>query len=148
MKTAVRPLREGKRLRLRRFAPGDLVAVRRLWKAGGLDLGPSDTRREIVRSLARDPDLFIVAVEEGRVIGAVLGRFDGRRGWVNRLAVDPRARSRGVGSTLMREVERRLRAKGCRKVNLHVARDNRAVCAFYAELGYQRADLIFMEKWL
>jgi ribosomal protein S18 acetylase RimI-like enzyme len=81
-------------------------------------------------------------------VGAVLGRFDGRRGWVNHLAVDPRARSNGIGSTLMRELERRLRAKGCQKVNLHVVRTNRQVCVFYEELGYEHSDLLFMGKWL
>ncbi len=148
MTAAARVVRQDEPVRLRRYDPNDFVAVRRLWKASGLELGPSDTRREIVRSLGRDPDLFLVAEEGDQVIGTVLGRFDGRRGWVHRLAVDPRARSRGVGSALMREVERRLRAKRCRKVNLHVALNNRGVCAFYEKLGYDRADIIFMEKWL
>ena len=48
----------------------------------------------------------------------------------------------------MRELERRLKRKGCRKLNLHVASGNRRVCAFYESIGYRRADLIFMEKWL
>lgn len=135
-------------VQIRRYAPSDFREVRRLWRQGRLHASRSDRREALQRSLDRDPDLFLVAEERGELIGTILGRFDGRRGWLNRLAVDPRARSRGVGSALIREVERRLRQKGCDKVNLHVTRTNRAVCAFYEALGYRSYDLIFMEKWL
>lgn len=82
------------------------------------------------------------------MVGVVLGRFDGRRGWVNHLAVDPAFRHRRLGSLLMAELERRLARKGCPKVNLHVTRDNRGVVAFYESLGYATRDMVFMEKWL
>jgi ribosomal protein S18 acetylase RimI-like enzyme len=111
-------------------------------------VSPSDTRRELERSRKRDPDLFLVAENEGRLIGVVLGRFDGRRGWVNHLAVHPEAQSQGIGSVLMRELERRLRAKGCPKVNLHVVSTNEKVCAFYERIGYSKRDLVYMDKWL
>lgn len=142
---AVRPLF---RWRMRRYRPGDFASVRKLWRAADLRLGPSDSREELELTRRRDPELFLVATGSGRVIGAVLGRFDGRRGWINHLAVDSQYRSLGVGSELVREVERRLKAKGCRKVNLHVMRENRKVVEFYRRLGYEVAPLLFMEKWL
>jgi len=140
--------RESGQVKLRRYAPSDFRAVRRLWSSAGLRTGPSDTFREIERSRQRDPDLFLVAEARGTIVGAVLGRFDGRRGWVNHLAVAAPARSRGVGSLLMRELERRLRAKGCPKVNLHVMPANAGVRAFYAALGYSERNLLFLEKWV
>jgi len=143
-----RPTSPPERTRLRRYAPGDFRAVARLWRRSGLHLGPSDRSVELERARRRDPDLFLVAVRGTSVVGAILGRFDGRRGWVNHLAVDPSARSRGIATRLMAEVERRLRAKGCQKVNLHVVAANREVCRFYEGLGYERTDLIFMGKWL
>jgi ribosomal protein S18 acetylase RimI-like enzyme len=48
----------------------------------------------------------------------------------------------------MQEVEHRLHQKGCAKVNLTVRPANAAVQAFYQRLGYQRDEMIFMEKWL
>ena len=135
-------------MKLRRYSPSDFRAVRRLWGSAGIRTGPSDTSREIERSRQRDPDLFLVAEVHGRIIGAVLGRFDGRRGWVNHLAVAAPARSRGIGSLLMHELERRLRAKGCPKVNLHVVPANAGVRTFYAALGYAERDLLFLEKWI
>ena len=98
--------------------------------------------------LRRDPDLFLVAAADDRIVGAVLGTFDGRRGWVNRLAVAPDRQGQGYGNLLMAELERRLLARGCRKVNLLVTPDNQRVVPFYRQLGYEQDELTFMEKWL
>jgi len=77
-----------------------------------------------------------VAECEGRLAGVVIGAWDGRRGWLHHLAVDPGFRRRGIGSALVREVETRLRARGCLKVNLLVFADNSEARAFYRRLGY------------
>lgn len=135
-------------LRIRPYVPGDYAKVRRLWKGAGLHDSPSDRRKELERERRRDPDLFLVAEREGTLVGAVLGRFDGRRGWVNHLAVTEASRRLGIGRQLMVDLERRLRAKGCPKVNLQVEPTNEAACGFYEHLGYRRRELIFMERWL
>ena len=135
-------------VRLRVYAPSDGPAVRRLWRDAGLYIGPSDTRSALERQRRRDPDLFLVAEDRGRIVGAALGRFDGRRGSVNHLAVAAEARSRGLGARLVREIEMRLRRKGCVKVNLHVEPSNAGVIAFYESVGYRPRDLLFLEKWL
>ena len=135
-------------VRIRPYAPADFTEVRRLWKESDLLLSPSDRRAELERSRRRDPDLFLVAERASRLDGAVLGRFDGRRGWVNHLAVADASRGLGLGRRLMAELERRFRAKGCPKINLHVEPTNEPACAFYVRLGYHRRELIFMDKWL
>ena len=135
-------------VRIRTFSPREYPTVRRLWRRNGIELGVSDGRREIDHALRRDPELFLVASARGRLIGAVLGRYDGRRGWVHHLAVDSRHRHHGVGAALMAELERRLRALGCRKVNLHVVVENAAVVPFYTAIGYRRREILFLEKYL
>ena len=120
----------------------------RIWRASGIGTGPSDKFAELERQRRTDPDLFLVAERKGRPVGVVLGRFDGRRGWVNHLAVDPTGRRLGTGSALMAELEQRLARKGCPKVNLHVLPENVEVCGFYERLGYGRRALLFMDKWL
>ena len=115
----------------------------------GIKVGPSDSREGISQRLKRDEDLFLVAIDEReRVIGAVLGGFDGRRGWVNHLAVEPEFQRHGIGKALVALIEERLRTRGCLKVNLLVAGDNTRVLGFYDKLGFQSGDVVFMEKWL
>ncbi len=138
----------GSVLRIRPYVPEDYRAVVRLWKRSGIEVGPSDVPAEIERARRRDPGLFLVAVQGARRVGVVLGRFDGRLGWIHHLAVDPAHRGRGLGRRLVLELERRLARAGCPKVNLHVLRSNAAVVPFYERLGYGTRDLLFLDKWL
>lgn len=113
-----------------------------------LTLSPSDSREAIEKKLQRDPELFLVATEQDQLIGAVMGAFDGRRGWVYHLAVDPQCQGKQIGRLLMNELEERMRAVGCDKMNLLVAQDNVRVGAFYQKLGFTRDDVFFMGKWI
>ncbi len=135
-------------VRIRRYVPSDHPRVYRIWKVSGLGVTPSDTSAEVERIRRRDPELFLVAERGTSLVGAVLGRFDGRRGWVVHLAVDPGARHARVGTALMSEVERRLARKGCPKINLLVLPTNAGVVRFYRRLGYAPRRMILMEKWL
>lgn len=126
----------------------DYQAVRELWldSGPGIQLSRSDEPEEVRKKLSRDPDLFIVAEDEGRLIGSVIGGFDGRRGLVYHLAVAGGERRQGVGRALMDEIERRLRAKGCLKYYLLVTQDNEGALAFYESMGCERMDLFVLGK--
>lgn len=126
----------------------DHAAMLALWDLCGLHPSSTDTPEALAHKLERDPQLFLIAESAGRLIGTVLGSYDGRRGWINRLAVHPDWRGQGVADQLMAEVERHLMAIGCRKVNLLIEQDNAGVQAYYARLGFNVDPLIFMEKWL
>jgi ribosomal protein S18 acetylase RimI-like enzyme len=77
-----------------------------------------------------------------------MGGYDGHRGWVYSLAVRPDLRRRGVGTALMRHVERALADLGCPKVNLQVLASNAATVAFYRGLGYDVEERLSMGKVL
>ncbi len=126
----------------------DYDAVLELWRSAGpgVHVGASDTREETARKLERDPDLFLVAEDVGRIVGTVIGGFDGRRGMVYHLAVAPEYRGRGIGTALMNELETRLKAKGCLKYYLQITSDNVDVVNFYEQIGWQRSPHIFMSK--
>ena len=119
--------------------PVDYEPVHRLWESieKGVRVGRSDTPAEIEKKLTRDPDLFLVAESDGRIVGSVIGGFDGRRGMVYHLAVASAFRGRGIGTLLMDEIESRLSAKGCLKCDLLVASDNFDVEGYYQALGWQ-----------
>ncbi len=134
--------------RLRGFEWPDYERVVELWRTTGLQLSVSDSREGLQRTLDVEPELFLVADAGGEVVGVLLGTFDGRRGWLHHLAVAPDWQRQGIGRLLVEEVERRLRDRGCAKVNLHIEPDNAAVAGFYDRLGYARHELLFMEKWL
>jgi ribosomal protein S18 acetylase RimI-like enzyme len=119
-----------------------------LWMFGGLIKPWNDPKKDIERKLKVQRELFLVAELEGVVVGVAMAGYEGHRGWVNYLAVDIGQRHRGIGTALMRDVERRLRALGCPKINLQVRLDNSAVQAFYAAIGYGVDETVSMGKRL
>jgi len=135
-------------MKIREYKSKDYPQILELWKEGSLIISRSDTPEALEKQMERDADLFLVAEEDQRIIGVVLGRWEGRRGWINRLAVSASHRHKRIGSLLVAEVEKRLQSKGCEKVNLLIDADNSGVQVFYERSGYSRDDLIFMEKRL
>lgn len=130
---------------IRPFASLDHAQVVSLWKAVFPD-DPSwnEPSAMIRRKLTVQPELFLVARVDDRVIGTVIAGFDGVRGWVHHLAVHSDFRRKGVATLLMRSAEQGLEALGCPKVNLQVRATNAAVISFYRQLGYdveERASL-------
>jgi ribosomal protein S18 acetylase RimI-like enzyme len=89
-----------------------------------------------------------VGTLENRVIASVMAGYDGHRGWIYYLAVDPASQRASCGRRLMDEVETRLRARGCAKINLMVRSSNQTVKDFYAKLGYVQDDVIALGKRL
>ena len=126
--------------------PQDFESVFRLWKnaGAGIQLRRSDNPDELRKKLQRDPDLFLVATIENEVVGCVIGGFDGRRGMIYHLAVNQAYREEGIGSKLMAEVEKRLKAKGCIRSYLLVTRENDSAMHFYQNRGWKPMDNVFI----
>jgi ribosomal protein S18 acetylase RimI-like enzyme len=135
-------------LNIREFLLSDYDEAIALWRASGIILRPGDELEGIRLKLQRDPDLFLVAEDGGDLVGVVMGAWDGRRGWINHLAVKPNRLRQGIGRALIRELERRLVEKGARKVNAQVYRSNKSL-DFFNSLGYEvHSDLIMIGKHL
>ena len=141
------PLPDNLILRQFRF-PSDYSQVIQLWQnAGpGVHLRRSDEEQELAKKIQRDPDLFLVAELNERIIGTVLGGFDGRRGMVYHLAIEMHFRKKGLGSLLMAELENRLKEKGCIRSYLLVTKDNLDAIRFYENTGWEKMDLHIMGK--
>lgn len=122
--------------------PEDYPAARALWDSAGpgVQVRRSDEPAEIQKKLARDPDLFLVVEMDGKLVGTVIGGFDGRRGMIYHLAVDATVREQGVGAQLMDEVERRLKVKGCLRCYLLVTIENKSAMRFYEKRGWGRMN--------
>ena len=81
---------------------------------------------------------------DGKLVGTVIGGFDGRRGLVYHLAVDASVRERGIGALLMEEVEKRLKVKGCIRSYLLVTTENEQAMGFYKKRGWSRMDTVYV----
>ncbi len=133
---------------VRAFREADEARVIELWMFAGLIKPWNDPKKDIARKLKVQRELFLVAELEGVVVGVVMSGYEGHRGWLNYLAVDIGQRRRGIGSALVRDVERRLRVLGCPKINLQVRRENAEVQAFYAALGFSNDEVESLGKRL
>jgi ribosomal protein S18 acetylase RimI-like enzyme len=118
------------------FGMDDYAVVHVLWQRGDLWMRPSDGPEATQLKLSRDPGLFLVARDAGRVVGTVMGGWDGRRAYVYHLAVAPERRREGVADALMDELEERFRALGALKAKLQILTENRTSKAFFAHRGY------------
>ncbi|MBU8920785.1 MAG: GNAT family acetyltransferase [Bacteroidales bacterium] len=142
-------------IQLRPFVEKDRRSLIRLWESCDLVVPWNDPSKDIDRKLRVDPDLLLVLVrrsgddrEGGELVASVMGGYEGHRGWINYLAVDPRHRGRGYARTIMKEIEERIRAKGCPKINLQVRENNKAAIDFYKHFGYADDHLISLGKRL
>jgi ribosomal protein S18 acetylase RimI-like enzyme len=135
-------------MEIREFRDGDEVVVVRLWEACGLLRPWNDPHKDIQRKLGVRPDLFLVGELDGRVVATVMAGYEGHRGWLNYLAVEPDLQRRGFGRALVREAERRLAESGCPKVNLMVRTTNAGAIEFYRHLGYAVDDVVSLGKRL
>ena len=81
---------------------------------------------------------MLVATEDGRIVGSLLGTFDGWRGNLYRLVVKPSMRRRGIATALVRQMEEQFAQWGVHRINVLVERDRPWVVAFWAAAGYPR----------
>jgi ribosomal protein S18 acetylase RimI-like enzyme len=123
-------------VRIRPFRPADEAAVVALWQACGLTRPWNDPQQDIATKLTTQPELFLVGTLDATLMASAMVGFDGHRGSVYYLAVDPAHQRAGHGRALMREAERLLAERGCPKLNLQVRNDNTEVIDFYRRLGY------------
>jgi hypothetical protein len=138
-------------LQIREFIAGDYDRVMELWAEGGLPLKPEgrDSRANIISQVGFPNIRFLVAeeAEKGRVVGTVLATHDGRKGWINRLAVDASLRRRGIGARLVREAESWLATQGMDILACLIEADNALSMAVFEKLGYQKhPEIIYFAK--
>ncbi len=125
-------------LEIRELKVGDYEEMIALWERAGLSYRPRgrDSPAAIAAQMGRDPDLFLGAFVGGRLVGIVIGSDDGRKGWINRLAVDPAYRRRGIAQSLIAEVERRLRGRGREIIAVLVEDWNEPSLELFQRCGY------------
>jgi ribosomal protein S18 acetylase RimI-like enzyme len=136
------------KMEIRSFEDADEPPIIRLWERCGLVRPWNDPGKDIARKRRVQKELFLVGTIDGAIVASAMVGYDGHRGWVNYLAVDPLRRREGLALALMVEAERRLRELGCPKINLQIRRDNLEAIAFYERIGFTEDAVVSLGKRL
>ena len=134
---------------IRIYRETDRRQVLALWRECNLVRPKNNPKKDLDRKKGFGEELFLVLEEEEKVIGTVMGGYDGHRGIINYLGVHPSYRGQGFGKMLMQAVEKKLKDFGCPQVNLLVWANNTEVLDFYEKFQYSKADdIVLLRKRL
>jgi ribosomal protein S18 acetylase RimI-like enzyme len=133
---------------LRRLTVDDYDAILALWQKAGLDsIRPQgrDSREAFADQLARGQ--VVLGLEDaGRLVAGVVITDDTRKGWINRLAVEPDYRRQGLAARLVAEAERELRARGIQVFAALIEDENVASLSLFQREGYKTHDIYYVSK--
>ncbi|MFA5308402.1 MAG: GNAT family acetyltransferase [Dehalococcoidales bacterium] len=135
-------------MQIQPYSPEHEVAVISLWRRCGLVRPNNNPQKDIQRKLKVHPELFLIGIIDSKVVAAAMGGYEGHRGWVNYLGVDPEYRMQGLGKQMMATLEEKLLALGCPKLNLQVLAPNTEALGFYERIGYKRDEVVSLGKRL
>ena len=119
-----------------------------LWKQCNLIKSWNDPNKDIDRKLKVNDSLFLIVEFNKVIIGSAMIGYDGHRGSLYYLAVDPKHQRKGVGKMLMKEIEKRLIEVGCPKINIFIRNSNIEVKEFYQSINYEEQNCLVYGKRL
>jgi ribosomal protein S18 acetylase RimI-like enzyme len=134
--------------KIRLFQNSDRSDVILLWHRCSLVVPQNDPQHDIDMKLKVQSDLFFVGTVSNKIVATVMAGYDGHRGWIYYLAVDPDYQRKQIGRRMMEKAESALQKRGCPKINLQVRTSNQAVISFYERLGFSNDEVIGLGKRL
>ena len=123
-------------MKISKFTDDQSDQVIALWKKCGLTRSWNNSEKDIARKNGDQNGKFLIGQIDGVLMASIMIGYDGHRGSINYLAVDPDYAGAGCGKILMAEAERFLLLVGCPKINLCVRADNEKAIELYQQLGY------------
>jgi ribosomal protein S18 acetylase RimI-like enzyme len=134
--------------KIRKAAPADSSAVADLWHRCGLTRPWNDAQADFRRAVDGPASAVLLLDGTAEPAASVMVGFDGHRGWIYYLAVDPTLRRQGLGRRMMAAAEDWLRGRGAPKIQLMVREDNAAAIGFYQALGLSRQKVVTLGRFL
>jgi len=134
---------------IREFSIKDYDSLITLWNNAQLPFKPKgrDKRDKIEYELKQGRDIFLVAEINGKLVGSVFGTHDGRKGWINRLAVSPEFQRQNIAKKLIAEVEERFSEIGINIIACLVEDWNTKSLQVFEKLGYKNhSDIVYFSK--
>jgi len=127
----------------------DYETVVDLWRGcEGLSIRDADSRAGVERYLARNPGLSFVAEQGTRIVGSLMAGHDGKRGYIQHLAVAGSARRQGIASGLVARCVDALKAAGIEKSHVHVLKHNPDGNAYWSKLGWRQRSEVVMYSFI
>lgn len=136
-------------IKIRKFKIEDYEALIKLWKDANLSYRPKgrDKKERIESEIKKSTSVFLVAEIDGKIIGALLGTHDGRKGWINRLVVAQKFQRRGIARKLVLEVEERFTKLGIGIFACCIEDWNKESMEVFEKFGYiEHRDIIYYTK--
>ncbi len=133
---------------IRLFSEDDRRQVVRLWKTVFADDPPHNEPDHVITAKLKVDELLFVAVDKGTLLGTIMAGYDGHRGWLYSVAVDPQQQKNGIGRQLVEHALASLREHGCAKVNLQIRSGNSEVITFYKKLGFETEERVSMGRMI
>lgn len=135
-------------MKLRKMKISDFEELYALWKQADLTVASFEKeKKELEMMIELYPNSCLVELNDNKIIGSILGVFNGRRAWIYHLAIHPGFQKRGLGSMLLKKAQIALKKVGAERVLLWVDKDNLGVIPFYLKNGYSNVgDAIVMGK--
>jgi len=127
----------------------DYDGVIKLWTEAGLPHKPQgrDSKEHIRKELDGQTSVFMVAEDCGKIVACALGTHDGRKGWINRLAVHPSFRRSGLAKQLITEVEKTFIEKGIEVFACLIEENNKTSMELFEGVGYiKMQNIIYFAK--
>jgi GNAT superfamily N-acetyltransferase len=136
-------------MEIKRLTINDYEKLVNLWLRAGLPFKPKgrDSRKAIEMQIQANPDFFLGAFDGDRLVGAVIASSDMRKGWINRLAVDPDYKRRGIAKALIAEAEKTLRKRGIQIFCALIEDYNKESRELFKKCGYvEHHDILYFSK--
>jgi N-acetylglutamate synthase len=127
----------------------DFEAILHLWqRTPGIKISEADTREGLAAYFERNPGLSFVARTSTEIIGTIMAGHDGRRGYLQHLAVDTAYRRQGIGTNLVHRSLAALAAMGISRAHLFALEDNESGQRFWQRLGWkERREVVLFSAW-
>ena len=135
-------------VQIQEMSIGDFEEVYELWQnTEEIVLSEIDTRESIDRFLERNPGFSYVARQKDSIVGVVLCSHDGRRGYIDHLAVGNSYRLQGIGRALVLRCLYNLMRVGIRRWNLYIFEGNQEAIEFWKKIGWSpKLNMVMMSQ--
>lgn len=127
----------------------DYTGIVDLWEKAGLSYRPKgrDSKKAIQEQIEENPDLFLGFFLNNELIGCVIATFDGRKGWINRVAVLPEYRRQGIGTQLVKAAEKALKKRGAAVIGVLIFETNTPSLHLFQKMGYVTSNnILYLSK--